>query len=218
MSAISKTILYSYWRSSCSWRVRIALNFKEVSYEIRPIDIVKGNGEQHSDEFSQINPMKKVPALHIDNLTLIESMNILEYLEETRPNPRLMPTDPVKRARAREICEVIVSGIQPLQNVSLLKHIEDKRKREWPKYWITRGFTAVEKLLSSSAGKYCVGDEITLADCCLVPQIYNARRFNVNLEPFPTILKVDHHLENHPAFTATHPRNQPDCPPDMKNK
>lgn len=164
----------------------------------------------------------------------------MQYLEETRPHRPLMPADPVKRARVREICEVIASGIQPLQNLVVLIYVGEERKKEWAQHWITRGLTgmlgnrkksmslavhwhrcdqdyyvpAVEKLLSSSAGKYCVGDEITLADCCLIPQIFNARRFLVDLRPFPTILRVDRHLENHPAFTAAHPNNQPDCPPE----
>ncbi|XP_018047360.1 PREDICTED: probable maleylacetoacetate isomerase 2 [Atta colombica] len=214
MSTMGKPVLYSYWRSSCSWRVRIALNLKEIPYDIKPVNLVKSGGEQHSNEFREINPMEKVPALHIDNHTLIESLNILQYLEETRPNRSLMPVDPIKRARVREICEIIASGIQPLQNIGLLTHVGEERKTEWAQNWITRGFTAVEKLLLSSAGKYCVGDEITLADCCLVPQIYNARKFHVDLKPFSTILRVDRHLEHHPAFTTTHPNNQPDCPPE----
>ncbi|XP_033180436.1 probable maleylacetoacetate isomerase 2 isoform X1 [Bombus impatiens] len=211
---LKSPVLYSYWRSSCSWRVRIALNLKEIPYDIKPVSLIKSGGEQHSNEFREINPMEQVPALHIDNHTLIESLNILQYLEETRPHRPLMPADPVKRARVREICEVIASGIQPLQNLVVLIYVGEERKKEWAQHWITRGLTAVEKLLSSSAGKYCVGDEITLADCCLIPQIFNARRFLVDLRPFPTILRVDRHLENHPAFTAAHPNNQPDCPPE----
>lgn len=211
---MSKAILYSYWRSSCSWRVRIALNLKEIPYDIKPVSLVKSGGEQHSNDFREVNPMEQVPALHIDNHTLIESLNIMHYLEETRPHRPLLPADFIKRARTREICEVITSGIQPLQNLIVLMYVGEERKMEWARHWINRGFTAVEKLLSSCAGKYCVGDEITLADCCLVPQIFNARRFNVDLRPFPTILRVDRNLENHPAFLAAHPNNQPDCPPE----
>ncbi|XP_024938848.1 probable maleylacetoacetate isomerase 2 isoform X1 [Cephus cinctus] len=151
MSVMGKPVLYSYWRSSCSWRVRIALNLKEIPYDIKPVSLVKGGGEQHCNEFREVNPMEQVPALHIDNHTLIESLNILQYLEETRPHRPLMPADPVKRARVREICEVIASGIQPLQNLVVLIYVGEERKKEWAQHWITRGFTAVEKLLSSSA-------------------------------------------------------------------
>lgn len=188
------------------------MNLKDIPYDIKPVNLVKGSEEQHSNEFREINPMERVPALHIDNHTLIESLNILQYLEETRPNRPLVPADSIKRAKMREICEVIASGIQPLQNIGVLSYVGEERKKEWTQHWITKGFTAVEKMLSSSAGKYCVGDEITLADCCLVPQIYNARRYHVDLRSFPTILKVDRHLEHHSAFTETHPNNQPDCP------
>lgn len=169
-------ILYSYWRSSCSWRVRICLNLKEIPYDIKPISLIKSGGEQHCNEYREVNPMEQVPALQIDGHTLIESMSIMQYLEETRPQRALLPQDFHKRAKVREICEVIASGIQPLQNLIVLIHVGEEKKKEWAQHWITRGFRAVEKLLSTSAGKYCVGDEITLADCCLVPQVFNARR------------------------------------------
>ncbi|XP_030764867.1 probable maleylacetoacetate isomerase 2 [Sitophilus oryzae] len=169
-SAAGKTVLYSYWRSSCSWRVRIALNLKEIPYEIKPVSLIKAGGEQHSNEYREVNPMEQVPALFIDGVTLIESNSIMHYLEETRTHSRpLLPGDIVKRA----------------------------------KYF-----------LGSCAGKYCVGDEITLADCCLIPQVFNARRFHVDLRPFPIILRIDRELETHPAFLAAHPSNQPDCPPE----
>ncbi|KAL1513687.1 hypothetical protein ABEB36_003064 [Hypothenemus hampei] len=209
-----KIILYSYWRSSCSWRVRIALNLKEIPHEIKPVSLIKGGGEHHSNDFREINPMEQVPALHIDGVTLIESFSILQYLEDTRVHRNLLPSDPIKRAKVREICEVIVSGIQPLQNLCVLIHVGEEKKDEWAKHWINRGFRGVEKLLGASAGKYCVGDEITLADCCLIPQVFNARRFHVDLRPFPIILRIDRELERHPAFVAAHPSNQPDCPPE----
>lgn len=214
MSVIGKPLLYSYWRSSCAWRVRIALNLKEIPYDIKPVSLIKGGGEQHSDEYRNVNPMEHVPALQIDGHTLIESMNIMHYLEETRPQKALMPQDVFKRAKVREICEVITSGIQPLQNLTVLIYVGEEKQREWAQHWINRGFRAVEKLLSSSAGKYSVGDEITLADCCLIPQVFNARRFQVDLRPFPTILRIERELENHPAFRAAHPSSQPDCPPE----
>lgn len=172
----SQPILYSYWRSSCSWRVRICLNLKEIPYDIKPISLIKSGGEQHCNEYREVNPMEQVPALQIDGHTLIESMSIMQYLEETRPQRTLLPQDFHKRAKVREICEVISAGIQPLQNLIVLIHVGEEKKKEWAQHWITRGFRAVEKLLSTSAGKYCVGDEITLADCCLVPQVFNARR------------------------------------------
>uniref|UniRef100_A0A182K9D5 GST C-terminal domain-containing protein n=1 Tax=Anopheles christyi TaxID=43041 RepID=A0A182K9D5_9DIPT len=130
------------------------------------------------------------------------------YLEETRPQRPLMPQDVLKRAK------VIASGVQPLQNLIVLIHVGEEKKKEWAQHWITRGFRAIEKLLSTSAGKFCVGDEITLADCCLVPQVFNARRFHVDLRPYPIILRIDRELEGHPAFRAAHPSNQPDCPPE----
>ncbi|KAI5740208.1 hypothetical protein M8J76_001632 [Diaphorina citri] len=208
MSMIGKPVLYSYWRSSCSWRVRIALNLKEIPYDIKPISLIKAGGEQHCNEFRDVNPMEQVPALQIDGHTLIESLNIMHYLEETRPQRALMPQD------VREICEVIASGIQPLQNLTVLIYVGEEKKREWAQHWIHRGLRAVEKLLSSSAGKYCVGDDISVADCCLIPQVFNARRFHVDLRPFPIVLRIDRELENHPAFRAAHPSSQPDCPPE----
>jgi len=207
-------ILYSFWRSSCSWRVRIALNLKEIPYEIKPVSLVKSGGEQHSNDFRDLNPIEQVPVLQIDGNTIIESLNILHYLEETRPQRPLMPQDVLKRAKVREICEVIASGIQPLQNLFVLIQVGEAKKTEWAQLFINRGFRAVEKLLTSSAGKYSVGDEISLADCCLIPQVFNARRFGVDLRPYPIILRIDRELENHPAFQAAHPSNQPDCPPE----
>ncbi|KAH9628273.1 hypothetical protein HF086_017348 [Spodoptera exigua] len=189
----SKPVLYSYWRSSCSWRVRIALNLKEIPYDIKAVSLIKGGGEQHCNEYREVNPMEQVPSLCIDGHTLVESLNIMHYLEETRPNQRpLMPQDCFKRAKVREICEVISSGIQPLQNLIVLIYVGEEKKKEWAQHWITRGFRAVEKLLSACAGK-----------------------FHVDLRPFPIILRIDRELENHPAFRAAHPSSQPDCPPEV---
>ncbi|XP_033214578.1 probable maleylacetoacetate isomerase 2 isoform X2 [Belonocnema kinseyi] len=209
---MTKAILYSYWRSSCSWRVRIGLHLKEIPYEMRTVDILKPDGEQHTSEFRKINPMSKVPALHIDNRTLIESMSILQYLEETRPQNPLMPKDLRERIRVREICEVIVSGIQPLQNIGLKEHVGDENWLNWTQLWINKGFTALEDIISTTGKEYCVGDNITLADCCLVPQVYNAKNYRVNMSLYPSISRINKNLENHPAFLATHPNNQPGSP------
>ncbi|KAH8351044.1 hypothetical protein KR084_000765 [Drosophila pseudotakahashii] len=239
-SSDAQPILYSYWRSSCSWRVRIAMNLKEIPYDIKPISLIKSGGEQHCNEYREVNPMEQVPALQIgkfswlplpsktilfflflpspDGHTLIESVAIMHYLEETRPQRPLLPQDVHKRAKVREIVEIICSGIQPLQNLIVLIHVGEEKKKEWAQHWITRGFRAVEKALSTSAGKYCVGDEISMADCCLVPQVFNARRFHVDLRPYPIILRIDRELESNPAFRAAHPSNQPDCPPELPNK
>ncbi|KAJ8918381.1 hypothetical protein NQ315_008076 [Exocentrus adspersus] len=205
-------ILYSYWRSSCSWRVRLVMNLKGISYDVKPISLTKTGGEQHSKEYREINPIEQIPALVIDGVTLIESLSIMEYLEETRTKVPLLPTDPAGRAKVREICSVIASGIQPLQNLAVVNYLEEEKRADWIKHFITRGFTAVEKLLESTSGKYCIGDNITFADCCLIPQVYNARRFHVSLESFRIITRIDEELQSHPAFIKAHPNSQSDCP------
>ncbi|KAM9646576.1 maleylacetoacetate isomerase isoform 4-T6 [Trichechus inunguis] len=169
-----KPILYSYFRSSCSWRVRIALVLKGIDYATVPINLVKDGGQQFSEEFQALNPMMQVPALKIDGLTIGQSLAIIEYLEETRPAPRLLPQDPKKRASVRMISDLIASGIQPLQNLSVLKQVGKENQLAWAQNVISSGFNALEKILQSTAGKYCVGDEVSMADLCLVPQVANA--------------------------------------------
>lgn len=174
--------LFSSWRSSCSYRVRICLNLKGIKYDLKPVNLIelaKQVPDNQSEDYKS-NPMRYLPSLIIDNHTLVESMAIMQYLEETRPEPSLLPRDFFKRAQVRTICEIIVSGIQPLQNIGVLNlmgHYLSEKEKAWSIHWILKGFTAIEKLLAESAGIYCVGDDITLADCCLVPQVYNARRY-----------------------------------------
>lgn len=171
-------LLFTSWRSSCSYRVRICLNLKGIKYDMKYVDLINLATPNETNDYKQ-NPMKYIPALQIDGHTLIESMAIMQYIEETRTQPPLLPNDPFKRAQVRSLCEIIVSGIQPLQNIGVLNHMGNylgEEERKWSQHWIIKGFTAIEKLLSETAGKYCVGDEITLADCCLVPQVFNARR------------------------------------------
>ncbi|KAL8620001.1 hypothetical protein ACOMHN_015283 [Nucella lapillus] len=212
----SKPVLYSYFRSSASWRVRIALALKGVEYDYKPVHLVKDGGEQNKEEYKAKNPMGQVPTLIIDGATLTQSLPIIEYLEETRSGTAILPKDSIKRAQARALAEIVNSGIQPLQNVKTLAAFGDK-KMEWGKTVITNGFDAFEKMLAETAGKYCVGDEVTIADLCLIPQCYNAQsRFDVDMSKYPTIVRIKEVLEKLPAFIAADFKNQPDTPDDMK--
>ncbi|XP_025976207.1 maleylacetoacetate isomerase isoform X2 [Dromaius novaehollandiae] len=213
--ASEKPILYSYYRSSCSWRVRIALALKGIAYDQVPVNLLKDGGQQFSAEFKALNPMKQVPALKIDGIILSQSLAIIHYLEETRPNPRLLPQDPKKRAQVRMISDHIVSGIQPLQNLSILEQMGEK-KMEWAQHYITSGFQALEQILQHTAGRYCVGDEVSMADLCLVPQVFNAERYKVDLAPYPTITKINKALLELEAFKVSHPSRQPDTPTEMR--
>ncbi|XP_017074616.2 probable maleylacetoacetate isomerase 1 [Drosophila eugracilis] len=219
MSTHSLPILYSYWPSSCSWRVRIALAIKKIEYEIKPTSLLKtASDHAYTEEYRAVNPMQKVPSLKIDGHTLCDSVAIMHYLDETRPQPSILPQDPVKRAKVREIVELIGSSIQPLQNSAVLNHVGKDNSLEWAQHWINRGFQGLEKILSQSAGKFCVGDELTMADICLVPQVGNARRYKADLSPYPTIVRLDEELQKLDVFITTHPNRQPDCPPKFAQK
>jgi maleylacetoacetate isomerase len=212
-----KVVLYSYWRSSSAWRVRIALNLKEIDYEYRAVSLIKG--EQQSPDYLAINPLGRVPTLLIDGQTLTQSRAIIEYLDETRPNPSLLPRDQAARAQARAIADVIVADIQPLQNLQVLQKLQhdfgvsDEKKNEWAKHFNHAGLKAVETAVQKTAGRYCVGDSVTLADICLIPQLYSARRFGVDVSEFPTLLAVEKNLLSLPAFQRADAFAQPDAPP-----
>ncbi|XP_005390246.1 PREDICTED: maleylacetoacetate isomerase isoform X1 [Chinchilla lanigera] len=216
MTESSKPILYSYFRSSCSWRVRIALALKGINYETVPINLIKDGGQQFSEEFQTLNPMKQVPALKIDGITIGQSLAIIEYLEETRPTPRLLPQDPKKRASVRMISDLIAGGIQPLQNLSVLKQVGTENQLSWAQNVICSGFDALEQILHGTAGKFCVGDEVSMADLCLVPQVANADRFKVDLNPYPTIRRINKTLLALEAFQVSHPCRQPDTPAELR--
>ncbi|XP_072032339.1 maleylacetoacetate isomerase-like isoform X2 [Amphiura filiformis] len=210
----TKPVLYSYFRSSCSWRVRIALAIKGVEYDYKGVNLLKG--EQLGDEYKAVNPSGQVPCLEIDGMKLTQSLSIMEYLEETRSGTALLPKDPKQRALVRQICEVIAGGIQPLQNLSVLKAIGADRKTEWGHDMIAKGFRALETFLENTAGRYCVGDDVTMADCCLVPQVYNANRFQVDMSKFPIIARINTALLELDTFKVSDPVNQPDCPEDLR--
>ncbi|XP_073923565.1 maleylacetoacetate isomerase isoform X3 [Castor canadensis] len=169
-----------------------------------------------SEEFQTLNPMKQVPALKIDGIIIGQSLAIIEYLEETRPTPRLLPQDPKKRASVRMISDLIAAGIQPLQNLSVLKQVGEQNQLAWAQKAITSGFNALEQILQSTAGKYCVGDEVSMADLCLVPQVANAERFKVDLTPYATISHINKTLLALEAFQVSHPCRQPDTPVELR--
>lgn len=212
--------LYSYWRSSCSWRVRIALNLKGLSYEYAPVHLVKDGGEQNSEAYRALNPMRTVPTLEVTEggrvRHLAQSLAILEYLEERYPSPALLPKDAWGRAHVRMLAELVNSGIQPLQNLSVLQRIKGELKgddRAWCAHWIERGLTAFQTAVKETAGTYCHGDTVSFADICLVPQLYGARRFGVDLKPYELLTRIEAACASLPAFQAAHADRQPDAVP-----
>lgn len=184
-------ILYHYWRSSCSWRVRWALELKKIAYKNIPIDMLKG--EHQTPAFLAKNPLGFLPTLEVNGQFFGESMAILEWLEEQFPKPALLPASANDRLYVRQLSQSIVSGIQPLQNMSVLKyhHTDEAQRKETAAYWITRGLTKFEQVLNkNTSGTYCAGSEITFADLCLIPQCYNALRQGVDLQQFPRIAGI----------------------------
>lgn len=208
--------LYTYYRSSCAWRVRIALNITGMDVDMEPIHLVKNGGEQHSEEYKKVNPLEQVPALVVnENLTLTQSVAIMEYIHDMKPSSQLLPDSVEDRAKVRMVTEIVASGIQPLQNAG--KKFEDQTEREaWSKGWITKGFRALEEVLSSTSGSCCVGDSLTMADCCLVPQVFKAQRFNVDMSEFPIISRLSQRLCQLQPFIEAHPDNQIDSPARKK--
>ncbi|KAK3094067.1 hypothetical protein FSP39_023719 [Pinctada imbricata] len=218
LSYLLPLILYSYFRSSCTWRVRIVMNLKGLDYEYSAVNLIKDGGQQRTDDYSAVNPMQQVPALMVNGEVLTQSVAIMEYLEEKYPENPILPKDLISRAKVRQIAETIAGGIQPLQNLVVLQKIGDENKAEWAKFWIDKGFVALESMLEKTAGKYCYGDSVTMADVCLVPQVGNANRFNVDMSKFPIISRVNEELEKLEAFQKAHPFVQPDCPENLRGK
>jgi len=206
-----KFILYSYWRSSASYRVRIAMALKKLPYEYRSIHL--RNGEQKSQQFSQLNPNQTVPVLLIGNTHLQQSLPIIEYLDEVYPNPPLLPKEPLNKAQVRALALMIAADISPLQNLRTLQLVssEQNKRDEWAKTVIDEGLARFEKAVAPVAGRYCFGDNVTLADLCLVPQVYNAVRFKVDVDKFPVIKRIFGNLEVLDAFKNAHPDVQPDA-------
>lgn len=212
--------LYGYYRSSASYRIRIILNYKMISWEYVPV--LLNQGEHHAAGFKKLNPMGFVPVLEDGDRQLTQSAAIAEYLEERHPRPSLLPGDPTLRARIRETQHLIGCDIHPLQNLRVLKRLrsefdqDDDQSDAWCRHWIGAGLDGVEALAAqrSADGRYCVGDQPSLADVWLVPQLYNARRFGLDLGPYPTLAAIDAHCSALEAFEAAHPSRQPDAPDD----
>lgn len=210
-------VLYGYWRSSSSYRVRIALNLKGVDYRQVPVHLVSSGGEQHQSAYREINPLGLVPALVHDGQVVVQSLAICEYLDEAYPSPPLLPADKRGRARVRSIAQSIASEMQPMNNLSVMQYLKremgqtGEAVRKWYAYWVERGFIAIESWLESEhTGKFCHGDAPGLADCFLVPQVYNAERFNCDLEPYPRIMRITTLCRELPGFRAAAPENQAD--------
>ena len=208
--------LYSYFRSSAAYRVRIALNLKGLPYEMDFVHLTKDGGRQHSAEFNAINPAKLVPALRLDSGdVLTQSLAIIDYLDETHPQPPLLPVDPVQRAKVRAVALTIACDIHPIDNLRVLQYLKRTLKHEqsdidaWYHHWIIQGFNAIEAAIAP--GPHCFGAQVTLADICLVPQVFNARRLNVPLEAFPKIVAVESACLKLAAFDKARPENQPDA-------
>jgi len=208
---MSKLELFSYFRSSCSFRVRIALNLKGLPYTYKAVHLRKG--EQKSEAFSKVNPNQTVPVLVVDGEHISQSLAIIEYLEETHPTPPLYPRDPIKRARARALALIIGADIQPLQNLRVLNTVSTRQeeKNAHARAVITEGFGRLEKALQETAGKYSVGDEVTVADLFLVPQVSNAVRFEVDMSKYPLIQRINQECLKLEAFQKAAPEVQPDA-------
>lgn len=212
--------LFGYWRSSAAYRVRIALNLKGLAYETVPVNLIRDGGEQHAPEYVATNPQKLVPVLQHGGRAIRQSLAVIEYLDETWPSPPLLPATARARARARTLAQLVACDIHPLNNLRVLQYLEREwhapqpERQEWMRHWVHEGFTALESLLADdpSTGTFCEGDLPGIADCCLVPQVYNARRFNIDLSPFPTIVRIDAACLALPAFDAARPELQPDAP------
>ncbi len=206
--------LWGYFRSSAAYRLRIAMNLKGIDYQDRFVHLAKG--EQGSDEFAAVNPQMLVPVFETnDGDRLVQSMAILEYLEETHPEPALLPGGAVQRARIRAVADIIACDIHPIDNLRILKYLKgplghDQDKVDtWYVHWVKLGFDAIEPAIEG--GGFCFGEQATLADVCLMPQLYNAHRFNVPMDAYPKIQAVEAHCQNIAAFADAHPLSQADA-------
>jgi maleylacetoacetate isomerase len=211
--------LYTYFRSSAAFRVRIALHYKNLPFESIPVHLLRGGGEQHAAAFAERHPARLIPVLEDGALALTQSLAIIEYLEETHPTPALLPPDAAARATVRALALSIACDIHPLNNTRVMRYLKDSlgidppQRDSWARHWIALGLGALERVLAAggTAGSCCYGDTPTLADCCLIPQVFNAMRVQCPLEPYPTIQAIHQHCMRLPAFARAAPAAQPDA-------
>ena len=210
--------LYSYWRSSAAYRVRIALNLKGLDYEVAPVHLLKDGGEQLQAEYQAINPQGVVPALVDGNVRIGQSLAIMDYLETRYPEPALYPQSIGERAFAQQCALVVACDIHPLNNLRVLKYLKrtldqgDEARNDWYHHWVKMGFTALEKMLTEKdrQGPYCLDEQVSIADACLIPQIYNARRFEIAMDEFPSLVRIEQACMELEAFRRAAPENQVD--------
>jgi maleylacetoacetate isomerase len=211
--------LYTYWRSSAAFRVRIALALKGLDYESVPRHLLRDGGQHRSADYLALNPQGLVPALEHDGTVITQSLAICEYLEEVFPRPALLPSRPADRAAVRAMALLVACDVHPLNNLGVQQYLRgeigatDEAVAQWVRHWIARGFRALEQLVArhSTDGRHCFGTGETLADAFLVPQVYNARRAQLDLAPYPRLAEITQHLESLPAFAAARPESQPDA-------
>ena len=208
--------LYTYFRSSAAYRVRIALNLKGLPYEMVAVHLTKDGGQQHKPEFHAVNPQERVPALALSSgEVLTQSLAIIEYLDDIAPEPPLLPADALARAKVRAIAQMVACDIHPLNNLISLQYLKRAMKHEqaeidaWYHHWVIEGFKAIEAMITPAP--YACGAHVTLADVCLIPQVFNARRLKVPLDQFPRIVAVETACLKLPAFDKARPENQPDA-------
>ncbi|PHV10679.1 maleylacetoacetate isomerase [Chitinimonas sp. BJB300] len=210
--------LYTYFRSSAAWRVRIALALKGLTYEAIPIHLLRDGGQQQSVAYLAVNPQGLVPALIEDGSTITQSLAICEYLEERYPSPAILPADLLQKTKVRSLAYVIACDIHPINNLRVLQYLkgpmgqDQQAVDDWYRHWVALGLQAIEaELERDKSERFCVGSTVSLADICLVPQVFNARRFKLDLTPFPRVVAIDAHLNTLPAFTYTQPAKQADA-------
>ncbi len=219
---MSELVLYNYYRSSTSYRVRIALKLKNIPYEYKAIHLLNNGGEQHLKEYRNINPIGGVPAIQHQGHTVAQSRAIIEYIDALHPEPPLIPKDVYKRALASQICDNINCEIHPLTNLRVMLFLENKfgatpdQKQNWIHHWNKECLLACEKLLQNISGPYCLGNQVSIADLFLIPHLYTANRYGVDLRPYPTLMRINEECLKLEPFQAAHPAVQPDTPPEMK--